>query len=201
MSFKNSTISNSTDLFEGHQTWETIQAIHHYFNIILTFVAPVLNYVVFWYQTNDSSQQRHLLTNQLLSHVCIISIVHCFTVRIASIMWLHFGPFSSSVCNAALLAGHFFFLLVFSELTLWQFIKHLYSFWTRYLLSINDNFMATFLTFLNIFLNLVLIVVANLNAFKTQRLTIISALVKIHNKISTTPLNFIIFCMVAIRSH
>jgi hypothetical protein len=170
MSVENSTVRNSTDLFEGHRTWDTIQAIHLYFNIILTFVAPVLNYAVVWYQTSDSSQQRHLLTNQLLSHVCIISIVRCFTVRIASVLWLHFGPFSTHVCNAALLAGRFFFLLVFAELTLWQFIKYLYSFWPRYLLSINDNFMAAFLTFLNIFLNLVLIVVANMNAFQNSEL-------------------------------
>jgi len=85
-------------------------------------------------------------------------------------MWLHFGPFSSSVCDAALLAGRFFFLLVFSELTLWQFIKYLYLFWPRYLLSINDNFMAAFLTFLNISLNLILIVVANMNAFQNSEI-------------------------------
>jgi hypothetical protein len=170
MTFENSSIGNSNDLFEGHRTWDGIQAVHLFFHIILTFIAPVLNYVVVWYQTNDASHQRNLLTNQLLSHVCIISIVRCFTVRIASVLWLHFGPFATAVCNVALLAGRFFFVLVLVELTLWQLIKYLYLFWPQYLLNINDNFMAMFLTFLNIFVNVGLIVVANMKAFQNSEL-------------------------------
>jgi hypothetical protein len=170
MTFENSSIGNSNDLFEGHRTWDAIKAVHLFFQIILTFIAPVLNYAVVWYQTNDASHQRNLLTNQLLTHVCIISIVRCFTVRIASVLWLHFGPFSSAICNAAILAGRFFFILVLVELTLWQFIKYLYSFWPKYFLTINDNFIAIFLTFLNIFINLVHIVIANMKAFQNSEL-------------------------------
>jgi hypothetical protein len=161
---------NSTDFFEGHRYWDSVQAIHLIFNIILTFVAPVLNYAVIWYENNDALQNRGLLTNQLLSHVCIISIARCFTVRIASVLWLHLGPFSSAICNIALLAGRFFFMLVLAELTLWQFIKYLYLFWPKYLLSINDNFMSGFITSLNIIFNLVLIAIAYMQGFQNSEL-------------------------------
>jgi hypothetical protein len=168
MSLENSFVRNSTDLFEGHRGWDTIQAIHLIFHIIFTFIAPILNYAVVWYQNIDGSQHRNHLTNQLLTHVCIISIIRSFTVRIASVLWLHFGPFSSRVCDVALLAGRFFFLLVLAELTLWQFIKYLNSFWPKHILSINDHFMSNFLTFLNICINLVLIVVAYMKGLQNS---------------------------------
>jgi hypothetical protein len=167
---ENSSSGHSTDLFEGHRTWDTIQAIHLFFHIILTFVAPVLNYVVVWYQTSDASLQRHLLTNQMLSHVCIISIVRCFTVRIASVMWLHFGPFSSWFCDVALLAGRFFFLLVLAELALWQLIKCMYIFCPKYLLKVNDTFMAIFLTCLNILINAVFMIITHMEGFQNSEL-------------------------------
>jgi hypothetical protein len=169
MDVENSTIHHSNDFFKGHRDWDAIQAFHLIFNILLTFIAPVLNYIIIWYEKN-ASQQRHLLTNQLLSHVCIISIVRCFTVRIASLLWLHFGPFSTGVCDAALLAGRFFFVLVLVELTLWQFIKYLYLSWPKYLIEINDNFFSCFLTSLNIFSNIILLVVSHMGGFQNSEL-------------------------------
>lgn len=150
-------MDNSTDFFSGHRDWDVSTICHLISSIVLTFVAPALLCTVVTYEVNDAAtqQRRRLLTNQLLSHTCIASVVRCFTVRIASVVMLLIGPFSESACDVIILSGRAFFHFVLVELNVWQLIKVFYRFWPKYLLTINDDFMACFLTLLNVCFNLI----------------------------------------------
>ena len=161
-------MDNSTDFFSGHREWDVSKICHLVSSIVLTFVAPALLCAVVAYEVNDAAMQRRrrLLTNQLLSHTCIASIVRCCTVRIASVMMLHIGPFPEAVCDIIILSGRAFFLFVFVELTVWQLIKVIYQFWPKYLLTINDDFVACFLTLLNACFNMILTVFTYVHGYQ-----------------------------------
>jgi hypothetical protein len=56
------------------------------------------------------------------------------------------GPYSLNVCNGILFVGRFFFLLYLTEITLWQATKYLYIFQWKYLVALNDQFVAICIT-------------------------------------------------------
>ena len=155
------------NFFKGFYAWDAIKILHLSFQAILSLIAPVLLYLVVAY---ENSLNNRLLTNQLLSHFCSINLISFLTARIIFLIAFYFGPFSALFCDITIHSGRFFFLLALGELTIWQTVKYLQKFRPRYLLIINDDFFALFLTNLNIFFNVIHIVVAQTN--RLQKLSL-----------------------------
>ena len=164
----NSTLTSiESNFFNGFYKWDAIKIVHLSFQAILSLIAPVLLYLVVAY---EHSLNNRLLTNQLLSHFCCINFISFFTTRIIFLISFYFGPSSALFCDITIQSGRFFFLLALGELALWQTVKYLQKFTPRYLLIINDDFFALFLTNLNIFLNVIHAVVAYTNRLQNSSL-------------------------------
>jgi len=82
--------------------------------------------------------------------MCIISIFDCLVGRIVYNSFVFIGPFSSFSCGVIMAIGRFCFVSRIMELVIRQFIKYFYIFQWKYLVSLNDDFFAIFLTLCNI---------------------------------------------------
>ena len=111
-----------------------------HFHIVLTFIGPALLYSIVWNEKFISDLRYRTLMNQLLSHICIITIFDCLIGRMFYISSTIIGPFSVLTCGVIMSIGRFFFACRIMELIILEFIKFLYIFQWKYLASLNDDF-------------------------------------------------------------
>jgi hypothetical protein len=155
MIFQN--ISNDTtgNFYSGFMELESLKLFYVMFNIILTFVAPLILYSIVWYERFGADLMYRTLSNRSLSHICLISIARCLIARIASVGYLFIIPLSSNTCDVIVFIGRYSVLCTFSEIVIWQLVKYVYIFRWKYLVCWNDEFFATILTMCNILLTTV----------------------------------------------
>ena len=89
------------------------------------------------------------LINQLLSHLCFILILSNLIARPLSIMIFIWGPFSHPTCDFILYINRALYICGLGELMIRQVIKFLYIFQFKHLISINEDFVACFVTLTN----------------------------------------------------
>ena len=138
------------NFFAGFYEWDMLKVIYLIQQAILSIVGPAFIYIVIAYET---SQNHRLLPNQLLSHLFMANLVRLFTARILYLIGIFFGPLSDWFCESVVHSNRFFFLLFFTHLALWQGVKCLQRFKPRYILTIDDDFFATFLTEASVLFN------------------------------------------------
>jgi hypothetical protein len=131
--------------------------------IVLTFVAPLILYSIVWYEHYGSDFKYRLLTNRILSHICLISIGRCFIARIPYGAIIFFGPFSTNTCDVIILVARYSFLCTFIEIAIWQLLKYFYIFKWKYLVRLTDDISAICLTTCNLLLSAVFIFVTYMN--------------------------------------
>ncbi len=150
MDFNNS--STSTTFYTGLVEWDFIKVIYLIFHILLTFIGPGLLYSIVWYERYSSDIRCRTLMNQLLAHICILSIIDCLINRIPYISIIFIGPYSSTTCGYLSFMGRFCYLIRIIELSIRQIIKYFYIFQWKYLVSLNNDFFAIFFTIWNLIL-------------------------------------------------
>ena len=110
MYFQNISMENTDDNFyTGLMKWDELKLGYIIFQILLTFLAPTILFSIFWYERYGSVLQYRTLTNIIMSHICLISIVRCFISRIPYIAILSFSPFSSNTCDLIVFGGRYSF--------------------------------------------------------------------------------------------
>jgi hypothetical protein len=157
---KNKTLNNS---FAGFMEWDMFKLTYMVFQIVLTFVAPLILYSIVWYERYGSDFKYSTLTNRILSHICLISIGRCFIARIPYGAIIFYGPFSTNTCDVIILVARYSFLCTFIEIAIWQLVKYFYIFKWKYLVRLNDDISAICLTTCNLPLSAVFIFVTYMN--------------------------------------
>ena len=89
----------------------------------------------------------------LLSNTAIICLVSCFFTRIPYVIIVTQGPFPDIVCDISVMLYKYGFLCILTEIALWQVMKYLYIFHWKNVVSMNDAFIANFLTISNLLIN------------------------------------------------
>jgi len=95
--------------------------------------------------------------NQLLSHWCLMSLCGSFVIRIPHAIVFYLGPMPSNYCSFSMSCSRYLFLLTIAELLTRQTTKFLYIFKWKYIVGLNEDFAAVFLTLNNSVLSAVFI--------------------------------------------
>jgi hypothetical protein len=159
MDFKNNSIGNATPYtyYAGLVEWDYIKCFYLVFHILLTFIGPGLLYSIVWYERFSSDIRSRTLMNQMLGHMCILSIIDCLINRTLYVSIIYIGPYSTSTCEFISFLNRFFFLIRIMELSIRQLIRYFYIFQWKYLVSLNDDFFAFFFTICNLALSFLFI--------------------------------------------
>jgi hypothetical protein len=139
--------------YEGFYKLDALKIMFVVVGILITVLFPLLLYSVVWYEREIADIHRRTLVNILLSHVCVISIVRCLALRPPYLFMIIFGPQSRPFCQAFVYFGRMSFLCYLTELVLWQAVKYLHIFFWKYIACYNDDFMANFITLMNVVLS------------------------------------------------
>ena len=153
MSFQNVSNENNGNFYAGFMEWDVFKQIYLIFHIVLTFVAPLLLYSIVWYERHGSDLYYRILTNRILSHICLISIARCLTARIPYVAILFMSPLSPTKCDVIIFVGRYSFLCTLIETAIWQLAKYFCIFKWRYLVRLNDELSAVYLTMCNLLLS------------------------------------------------
>ena len=159
MYFQNNLLEQPDNFYEGLMKWDWFKLVYIIFHILLTLVAPTVLYGIVWYERCGSDMQYRCLTNRILSHICLITVVRCLTARIAYVAILFVSPISLNQCDIFIFLGRYSFICTINEIVLWQGIKYFYIIKWQYLVNLNDTFSANFLTMCNLLLSAVFLFV------------------------------------------
>jgi hypothetical protein len=170
MSFQNISNENSGNFFAGFLEWDMFKLIYLIFHIALTFLAQPVLYSIVWYERFGSGLHYRTLTNRILSHICMISIVRCLTARIPYVAILFMSPLSLTKCDLLIFVGQYSFLCTLIEIEIWQLAKYFYIFKWKYLVKLNDKFFAKYLTACNLLLSSVFLFVTYMIGFHNVEL-------------------------------
>ncbi len=143
MDFQNNLAGNSTSysFYAGLVEWDYIKVFYLIFHILLTFIGPGLLYSIVWYERFSSDIRCRTLMNQMLGHMCILSIIDCLISRTIYVSIIYFGPYSTSSCECISFMYRFSFLVRIMELIIRQLIRYFYIFQWKYLVSLNHDFL------------------------------------------------------------
>ena len=157
--FKNISEENSTShtFYVGLVQWDSFKVCYLIFHIILTFIGPALLYSIVWYERFSSDIRYRTLMNQLLSHICIFSIVDCFSNRILYVSIICFGPYSTLACEFLSFMGRYFYLIRIMGLFIRQLFRYFYIFQWKYFVTLNNDFFAIYFTLCNLILSFLFI--------------------------------------------
>jgi hypothetical protein len=144
----------SQNFYAGLMEWDGFKVFFLVFQILLTFVVPVLLYSVIWYEKNCFELNYRTVLNYILSHICMISIARSFVVRIPHAIMLLTAPYSTGTCNFIVFIGRYSFLCIHTELCIWQVVKFLYIFQWKHIVILNENFLAIYLAMWNFLMSL-----------------------------------------------
>ena len=141
------------DYFEGFREWDAVKWLFIAFHVILTFVGPPLLYFIVWYENYGCNAHYRTVVNILLSHSCSIILHLCLWARFPYVIMQIFGPYPTFMCEMTIMLTKWGFLCIVTEVSLWQLMKYLYIFHWRNVVSMDDDFLAFFLTMNNLLLN------------------------------------------------
>lgn len=149
--------STSPTFYTGLIQWDSLKVSYLIFHIILTFIGPALLYSIVWYERFSSDIRYRTLMNQLLSHMCIFSIVDCLINRTLYVSIIIIGPYSYSYCEFLSFMGRYFYLIRIMELSIRQLFRYFYIFQWKYFVSLNNDFFAIYFTICNLTLSFLFI--------------------------------------------
>ena len=148
-----SALKDSSDYFSGLREWDALKWFFVLFHLVMTFVGPAILYSIIWYESSCSNAHYRTVVNMLLSNTAIICLVSCFFTRIPYVIIVTQGPFPDIVCDISVMLSKYGFLCILTEIALWQVMKYLYIFHWKNVVSMNDAFIANFLTISNLLIN------------------------------------------------
>ena len=149
----------STHYFDGFYEWNEMKVFYVCFFILITFISPTLLCILIWYENNKLASHYRTVINILLSHVCWISLARSIIARIPYVLMICLGPLPHYACDVIILSGQYLFLCVLYEIMLWQVMKYLHVFYWNSVANLNDEFVAKFLTLVNMLINFLIIVI------------------------------------------
>jgi hypothetical protein len=146
-------LQNGSNFFESLLEWDPTKTIFVTWHALLTIIGPALFVAIIWYEKYSANLHYRTLINQLLSHFCRLHLFGCLVVRLPYVYFLSFGNFSDLGCEITVYLGLVFYISMVTQICIRQVIKYLYIFKWRYVIGLNDDFFATFLTLANILLS------------------------------------------------
>jgi len=162
--------NENQNFFAGFQEWDWLKVTYIIFHVLLTFIVPTLLYSICWYERYSPDLQYRMLSNILLSHTCWIGIFRSFFARIPAVLFFTSGPFPIAVCDSFSIFAKYLFVIFFTELTIWQFVRFI-CIAKGFRMRINeDDLMAFYLTLANIILSIVVIVVGETLSFRISEI-------------------------------
>ena len=153
--------TSNTDIFYfGLLQWDILKTLTVVVNLAVVSAGLPLLYFMIWYEHNSGDLMYRTLINQLLSYLCIIEIVGCLLTRIIYFLIYFCSPLPMAFCNGAIFIGRLIFSLLLTQVTMRQFLKYLYIFKWKYIVGLNDDFFALFLTISNVLLSALFVTAA-----------------------------------------
>ena len=143
----------SLDFFAGVREENGFGLFFILLQIAITVTAPIILYSIYWYERYSADIRYRTLLNQLLSHYFLICLFGSFIPRIPQAIYHLQGPMSPAFCTFSMGWSRYVFLLVVIQLGTRQTIKFFYIFKWKYVVGLNDDFAAFFLTLNNIMLS------------------------------------------------
>ena len=153
---KSSEVQNGSNFYASLLEWDETKTVFVIWHALLTLLGPGLFITIIWYEKYSCNLHYRTLINQLLSHFCRLHLFGCLVVRIPYIYFLSFGDFSNIGCEITVFLGLVFYILMVTQVCMRQVIKYLYIFKWRYVIGLNDDFFAMFLTLTNVLLSCLL---------------------------------------------
>jgi len=141
------------DYFEGFREWDAVKWLFIAFHIALTFICPSLLCSIIWYENSGCDAHYRTVVNILLSHLCNIMLHLFLWARLPYLIIIIFGPFPMFVCEITTMLTKWGFLCIITEFVLWQLMKYMFIFQWQNVVSMDDDFVALFLTGINLFIN------------------------------------------------
>ena len=149
----NETLENTTLFYEGLLEWDSLKIFYLIFHLFNGLLGPVFLYCVVWYEKFSSDLRVRTLLNQLLTHLCYITFTSGLIIRIPYITLFFLSPFSDESRDFIILFSRYSFVCIILEITLCQVVKYFYIFQWKYVVGLNDDFAAVFLTLWNLFIS------------------------------------------------
>ena len=149
-------LQNGSNFFASLLEWDLTKTVFVTWNALLTLLGPSLFICIIWYEKYSCNLHYRTLINQLLSHFCRLHLFGCLVARTPYIYFLSFGHFSNVGCEITVFLGLVFYISIVTQVCMRQVIKYLYIFKWRYVIGLNDDFFATFLTLANVLLSCLL---------------------------------------------
>jgi len=143
--FSNSSQSDN-NFFSGIYNDNSLKTVLILFHIAFTVTGPLLLYSIIWYERYSADIHHRTLINQLLSNICMINLVNCFSGRILANVLFVTGPNPVGPCSASILWNKFWFLAIIQLLLTQQIAKVFYVFKWKLVVGLNENFFARFFT-------------------------------------------------------
>ena len=141
---------SETNFYKGLQELDTINVVSLILNVVVFLVGPLLLYSVIWYERFSADLIYRTLINQLLSHLCRMQIAICLSTRFSYFVVFYLSPLPTTICNLNIFSGRVAFSLMIIQITARQFIKYLYIFKWKTIVSLNDDFFAIYISATNI---------------------------------------------------
>jgi len=156
--------------FSGFYEWDSLKYFTVTWESIILVIGPALLLSIVWYIKYSSDFVRQTLVNKLFSQICFALILACLFMHSSYTSLLVIGPQSESVCNFVIFIGRFSYTVIISLLSLHRTIRYLYIFNWSVIVSLNDDFFNTFLTWNVSILNLVFTFVGSFLGFHNKDL-------------------------------
>jgi len=135
-----------TFFFAQYFEWNLSKLAMIILNVIIAILGPVLIGALVWYDHNTVNSVRKNIISQLMTYlykslitVCIINSVYYF-VRV------FLSPLSRSECDGLVFFGRWTFVYLFTHTCIRQFFKVLYIYNWAFLVGLNDDFVAFYVT-------------------------------------------------------
>ena len=142
--------ATSNNFYSGLYEWDFWRISYIVCHVLITLIGTCLLYSVTWYERNSSDFRCRTLINQILAHCFWINLIGCTLGRLAYLSFTLVGPLNDRCCDFIIFSGRFLYLAIAVELTMRQTVKFLYIFQWSHVVSLNDDFFATFLTLCNL---------------------------------------------------
>jgi hypothetical protein len=162
---------NQTEtFFSGLFQWDTIKVLHVILNSFIMVFGPILLGLAVWYEKKIADVVYRTLINQLLSYLFIFESIVCVVSRLGYFVNFCFGPNSALICDVNIFLGRLIYVFMITQITVRQFIKYMYIFNWKYIVKLDDNFMAFFLTLTNLMFSLLLCMYSFVLGFHNEEL-------------------------------
>jgi len=140
----------TTTFYSGFMEWDALKVLCFFSHALATTVGPCLLYSILWYELNSTDLHYRTILNQLMTHSCLIEIVSSMTLKHAFLSFFIVGPFPYNLCDLLICTGNFFFVSILLVSSTRQLVKFLYIFQWKHIVSLDDDFVAFFLTMINL---------------------------------------------------